>query len=205
MKYLGWVGGMWTAAIACAAMGCMSEGSTAHHLETGPDPGTVLTPTGGDQGPGPVASSVAMPARPAGDVTMDVAVTGQRDGTPAVTLEISRDGGASYGPASMGPPAAGATPDHVTVVWHSLADLGVRVDAAQGMGPARLFTTPAIHNRHAAARRVDFYLANYGAWSDDSVAIARRYQMVIAHPQHADLRRETVAALQQGVKPDDAS
>src|SRR6185369_15624061 len=168
MKYLGWVGGMWTAAIACAATGCMSEGSTAHHLETGPDPGTVLTPTGGDQGPGPAASTVALPSRPAGDVAMDVAVTGLRDGTPAVTLEISRDGGASYGPATMATPAAGATPDHVTVVWHSLADLGVRVDApvpiritvgdAQGTGPARLFTTPAIHNRHAAARRVDFYL-----------------------------------------------
>src|SRR5256885_6300670 len=63
-----WVGVWWTVALACAAIACMNEGSAAHHVGTDPDPGTVIRPTGGEEGRGPAASSIALPSRPSGDV-----------------------------------------------------------------------------------------------------------------------------------------
>src|SRR3954469_1637739 len=128
MRSLGWVAGCLGAAISCVGIGCTDDGSSTHKGSQG-DPGTVIKPSGGADGPGPKASGIALPSQPSGDIAMDITVAGMRDGVPSVTLEISRDGGATFAPASMGTTTPDATPDHVTVVWHSLADVGVRVDA----------------------------------------------------------------------------
>lgn len=55
----------------------------------------------------------------------------------------------------------------------------------------------------AVARAVDNYLANYGTWSPEAIEIARRYQLVIAHPGRTDISRAQIAAIQAGVDPDD--
>ena len=56
---------------------------------------------------------------------------------------------------------------------------------------------------HAKARQIDHYLANYGTWSDATVAIAHEYQLVIVNPSHGNLHREDIAAIQTGANPSD--
>ncbi len=58
---------------------------------------------------------------------------------------------------------------------------------------------------HARARKVDRYLANYGSWDANSVAVAKRAQLAIVHPDHAELTRAQVADIQAGVDPNDPS
>jgi hypothetical protein len=54
------------------------------------------------------------------------------------------------------------------------------------------------------ARKIDHYLVNYGPWSDDSVATARHYQLVIVHPALSNnVTRDLVARIQAGVDPND--
>src|SRR3954465_15349293 len=92
--------------IARRAIGC-ADGEPSAHKGTQGDPGTVIKPTGGAEGPGPTASSIGLPSQPSGDISMDVALTGMRGGTPVIALEISRDGGASFSLASIGPTTPG--------------------------------------------------------------------------------------------------
>ncbi|HET6285017.1 MAG TPA: hypothetical protein VFH73_28930 [Polyangia bacterium] len=47
--------------------------------------------------------------------------------------------------------------------------------------------------------RVTSYLINYGPWTTDSVAVAKRHQLVIAHPRYGLLTRALVAEIQRGV------
>ncbi|HVT07146.1 MAG TPA: hypothetical protein VHO67_06795 [Polyangia bacterium] len=60
-------------------------------------------------------------------------------------------------------------------------------------------------DRHAAARRVERYLANYGGWSSDAVALAQKVDLVIAHPGNAKLTHADVRRLQAGANPSDPS
>src|SRR3954471_6646474 len=93
----------------------------------GADPqGTILKRLPGGDGPagGPNIASVRFPPDPAGDITMDVAVSGSRGAPVQVTLEVSRDGGQTFKAASAD--AAGDTGDGVAVLWHSIADVGFR-------------------------------------------------------------------------------
>ncbi|MES1166097.1 MAG: hypothetical protein ABUR63_10080 [Verrucomicrobiota bacterium] len=56
---------------------------------------------------------------------------------------------------------------------------------------------------HAAARRVEHYIANYGTWSTDALALAQQVDLVIAHPDNAKLTRGDVRRLQAGADPSD--
>jgi hypothetical protein len=56
---------------------------------------------------------------------------------------------------------------------------------------------------HAAARAVDHYVANYGAWTAEDFAVAKRHQLVIANPGPANLSRADVENLQAGVDSND--
>ncbi|HSS38039.1 MAG TPA: hypothetical protein VLT58_04660, partial [Polyangia bacterium] len=58
---------------------------------------------------------------------------------------------------------------------------------------------------HAAARRVQHYLANYGSWSSEALALAQKVDLVIAHPGNGNLTRGDVRRLQAGADPSDPS
>ena len=64
---------------------------------------------------------------------------------------------------------------------------------------------PRTDDLHAAARRVEHYLANYGGWSPESLALAQKVDLVIAHPGNAKLTRADVERLQAGANPSDPS
>jgi hypothetical protein len=55
------------------------------------------------------------------------------------------------------------------------------------------------------ARLVDRYLANYGGWSPEAVAIARRHDLVILYPSREHATRDLVRSIQQGTDPNDPS
>ncbi len=54
---------------------------------------------------------------------------------------------------------------------------------------------------HLKARQIDHFLSNYGSWTDDALAIAKRHQLVIVYPAHANLTHAEIAALQAGADP----
>jgi len=56
---------------------------------------------------------------------------------------------------------------------------------------------------HVLARDVDHYLANYGPWTADDVATAKRHQLVIVDTGRGNLGRAQIADLQAGVAPGD--
>jgi hypothetical protein len=58
-------------------------------------------------------------------------------------------------------------------------------------------------NLHALARTVDHYVANYGPWTADDVAIAKRHQLAIVDPGRGNLGRAEIADLQAGVDHSD--
>ncbi len=92
--------------------------------------------------------------------------------------------------------AAGAWGVAVAVVL-GVAGVGCGAGGGSGFGSSS--------DPHEAARRIDRYLVNYGPWPDESVAAARRYQMVILHPAPSNgVTRGLVAQIQAGVEPDDA-
>ncbi|WP_166245120.1 hypothetical protein [Paenibacillus turpanensis] len=45
---------------------------------------------------------------------------------------------------------------------------------------------------------IDHYMIHYGQLNDQVIALAQSYQLVILHPQHANLTREQVKRIQQG-------
>ena len=170
-------------------------------------------PGGGAPEAGPDVASVILPDGAAGDIDLEVSVTGARGGALEVAVALSRDDGASFRPATVSRGAEPDAADRVRLIWHSLRDIGFRthrpvilsftVSDAQGPGPIAKFVTPVLDNLRAAAHNVDHYLANYGPFDDASIAIAQRYQMVIAHTRHPSLTPAQVASIQQGVRADD--
>jgi hypothetical protein len=54
------------------------------------------------------------------------------------------------------------------------------------------------------ARQVDNFLINYGPWDAASISIAKRYDVVVAHPSQG-LTRSIVMEIQKGENPDDPS
>jgi len=197
-------------AVLVALLGCGGGGAG-----TGGTGGTSFRRLPGDPGAGgagPAVTSISAPGTVSGDVPIDVAVTGARGGTLAVELEVSRDADGSFHPATASTAPASAD-GHVALVWHSLRDVGFRshdpvrlrftASDGQGAGPPSTFVTPRIDNLHAAARHVDSYVANYGAWSPDGVAIAKTVQLAIVHPKRGDVTRDLVASIQRGVSAAD--
>ena len=51
------------------------------------------------------------------------------------------------------------------------------------------------------AAQVENFLINYGPWDADSIAVARRYDVVVVHPSQG-ITRDIVEQIQQGVDPD---
>jgi hypothetical protein len=49
------------------------------------------------------------------------------------------------------------------------------------------------------SRHIDRYLVNYSTWSADEIAVAKRHQLVVAHPRSGQLTRSVVAEIQRGV------
>jgi hypothetical protein len=155
---------------------------------------------------------------------MDVAVQGGRGGALTVALEVSPDGGGNFHPGAVasaavaaagggGGASAGASA-HMTLVWHSLRDIGFRTPAqlvqlrfkvsdGQGAGPRATFAAPSMDNLRAAARHVDSYVVNYGPWSPDAVTIGKSVQLAIVHPKGGNATRELVASLQAGASAGD--
>jgi hypothetical protein len=77
----------------------------------------------------------------------------------------------------------------------AIAAAGCRGDGAGSAGSGRQL--------HEAARAVDQYVANYGAWTANDVAIAKRHQLVIADPGRANLSRADIEDMQRGAVRDD--
>src|SRR4051794_36200583 len=198
---------LWAAMAACS--GAARPGSA------NPDGAAVSPPAGGggtsvvpNGGTGSVAVTDVKIGQPdaAGVIELRLTVQGAR-GPFDAAVAVSR-GGLPFAPASVTGTSAPAGSAGLTVDWQPLDDIGFRPDATVvlrfvvtdelGAGPAKDFPVPAFANRHAAGRRVDHYLANYGDWSDNEVALARRYDLVIVHPGQGRLTRAQVASLQQG-------
>ena len=51
----------------------------------------------------------------------------------------------------------------------------------------------------AAGNQVASWMANYGFWSADAIAVARQHQLVVLHPHRQETSRALIAQLQQGV------
>jgi hypothetical protein len=175
------------------------------------DAGVVGDAGGGGSAPVVTGVTFADPDT-AGAVRLRVSVSGGRGGSIGVSAAISR-AGLAFKPASLGASSYAPATSTVVVSWHPLDDIGFRPDSTVQMqltandgvgdGPPATFAVPAFANRHAAARRVNHYIANYGGWTADTIADARKYDLVIAHTAHAKLTRANVAALQQGVDASD--
>jgi hypothetical protein len=172
--------------------------------------GTGGSGGGGSGGPAVTAVTFGSPDVN-GAVAVRATVGGGRGGTLRVAAAVARAGGAFAGASTGGQTVdAGGV---VTIDWHPLDDIGFRPDATvvvqltasdgAGAGPPATFAVPAFANRHAAARRVEHHLINYGTWSAAAIATAQKYDLVIAHPVGGMLVRSTIAALQQGVAAGD--
>ncbi|HVV84927.1 MAG TPA: hypothetical protein VHE35_17805 [Kofleriaceae bacterium] len=218
-----------TALVLMVAAGCTAgDGGSANDArDGGPFDDSSVEPIDGGVGdgsapgdPGPRLLGIGVPANPEGQVELSVRVRDDTSATVDLALELSCDGGASWRPATVVSSLTGlpAGPDGVTslVEWSSVDDTPVhaavtcalRATATDADGLASrplVVPLPPIDNLRAAARRVDHYMSHYGSWSDALVATARRYQLVILDPLHADLTRERVAAIQQGADPADPS
>jgi hypothetical protein len=163
----------------------------------------------------PVVSQVRIPPGASGAISVELTIEGAGAGNGAgdgagalqVAVEVSRDGGATFRPATI---TAGAAV--TSLVWSSLDDIGFRtagdvilrftvtVGSGGGVvaGARSSFLVPRLDNLRAAARRVDRYTINYGSWTDANVALAKRYQLVIAAPGHGDMTAAQVRAIQLG-------
>jgi hypothetical protein len=184
---------------------------------------------GAPAGAGPGVLSVSIPAGASGVIPLSLSLIDHQADRVQLAASVSLDQGASWKTAHVrvpgsNPPGDGTIPVQLPaddvgvtsiVTWDSLADIGFHTprsvllrltpsDAASAGTPAQ-FATPEIDNLRAAARRVDHYLINYGAWDAASIAIAKRHQLVVLRPDRGDLDRAAIADLQAGVDPNDPS
>jgi hypothetical protein len=203
------------AIVAAGAGGCGGSSETSSH----PADGSAVVPGdgGADTGPpanvtAPTVTDLRVPMPAGGIMPLVAVVDGVRAAPVQVSVEVSTDAATFHAAtvATAVPPGATGHVE-VSITWQAIADLGLRANGTvtlrltaqdpQGSGPPTLHTIQ-IDNLRAAARSVDHYLANYGAWSADTIALGQRYQMVIAHPgRSANLTRAQVAALQAGADP----
>jgi hypothetical protein len=159
------------------------------------------------------ATQVRVPAGAGGSVPLEVTVQGVRQPPVQATIEISIDG-ATFRPATLS--GVSATADgsgaSIAATWDAVGDLGahasgpvsLRITPADAVGQGQPATfTPQIDNLRAMARQVDHFISNYGPWNDASLAVAKRVDLVIAHPGNANLTRAAVQGLQAGANPTD--
>jgi hypothetical protein len=202
-----------------AAAGCSDDSRVGTETDGGaPDAPTSLPrlPSPVD-GPGPVVTEVQFPGNAAGDIVMELGVAGVRAAPVRVRVEVSRDAGATFQPATAEPVGAAdpSRTDRLTMVWRSLTDLGFRTAGqvvlrfvagdAQGDGSPALYAAPALDNLRAAAARVDHYIAGYGPWDAAAIAVAQRYQLAIVHTRQPSLTRNDVATIQHGANAVDTA
>ena len=76
--------------------------------------------------------------------------------------------------------------------------VGAALVARELDGPADVTKTPAPDSVRGRAARLDSYLVNYGPWTDEAVTLARRHDLVIAHPSSGRLTADLVARLRGG-------
>jgi hypothetical protein len=60
-------------------------------------------------------------------------------------------------------------------------------------------TTPTPPPPPATGKGISSWMANYGFWSADAIAVAQKHQLVLLHPHKQETSRALVAQLQQGV------
>jgi hypothetical protein len=173
---------------------------------------------GVDGGAGPRVVEARTPWQASGNFPILLALAGVGDGALQIHVEVSRDGRQAFRPATLvgvadggGLPgwlaATGSAP--VSAQWQSLTDVGFRSGDAvqlrftvrQGAltGPSRRFQVSDLDNLRAASRLVDRYVVNYGAWSDEDRAVARRSQLVIGAPGDGGMTRDDIADIGGGV------
>lgn len=163
-------------------------------------------------GPPPSVLSVSVPSDAVGIVPLRVKVADPGGGAVNVRLRVSLDGGLSWRPGHYGaePKELASSPEGTEqiVEWDSIKDLGFHKPAAarlevvaenRGGGSAPVeVNTPVIDNLRARARRIQSYVINYGDWNDDSIAFAKKHDLVILHPTASYLDRDFIANIQQG-------
>ena len=201
------------AAVRTPAGGAIAVGRPLQAIDDG-------APT--DGGPGPRVVEARVPWQASGTFPLSLALAGVGDGALQIHVEVSRDGRAAFRPATF---ADGATGDGrpgwiatagsapLTVQWQSLADVGfrsgdgaqLRFTVRQGSvtGAPTRFQVTDLDNLRAASRLVDRYVINYGAWSGDDRAVARRSQLVIGAPGDGGMTRDDIANIGAGDDPDD--
>jgi hypothetical protein len=178
-----------------------------------PDGGVMPPPDAGNPAVLRV-KALQMPASSGGTVPLVALIDGVRVPPVQTTVEVSKDG-TTFGPATVSRAtfsSDGATGGQAALTWDAVQDLGLRA-----VGTYRLRVTPAdgagvgqtaeftisIDNLRAAARRVAHYIANYGSWSSDALALAQHTDLVIAHPGNANLSRSDIQRMQAGADPND--
>lgn len=176
----------------------------------------------GAVGQGPRVVEVRIPWQASGTFPIWLALAGVGDGGLQIHVEVSRDGRDAFRPATFDAAdtgdarpgwiaAAGGAP--LTVKWRSLADVGfragdrtqLRFTVRQGSvtGAPTRFQVMELDNLRAASRLVDRYVINYGDWSDEDRAVARRSQLVIGAPGGGGMTRDDIANIGGGQDPDD--
>jgi hypothetical protein len=199
------------------AGGAIDSGRPLKAVDDGPSAGA-----GGAVGQGPRVVEVRIPWQASATFPIWLSLAGVADGALQIHVEVSRDGRDAFRPATFGDAgtadagsgwiaAAGRAP--VTVKWRSLADVGFRAgDQAQlrftvrqgGVtGAPTRFQVTNLDNLRAASRLVDRYVINYGDWSAEDRAVARRSQLVIGAPGDGGMTRADIADIGGGQDPDD--
>lgn len=196
--------------------GACGGSASADDVDPAGEPGPPLPRrAGGEDGNGrPVVSRLRMPSSAAGLIRLTAELSGMTRPARQITVEVARGGGDDFAVATATVGAISSTTEgraEGVITWDSVRDLGFRAPAPfllrltasdeVGAGPAAVFEGPAIENLRAAARGVDAYLANYHDWTEDEIAIAKRHQLVIAHPARNNLSREALRSIQAGVDP----
>jgi hypothetical protein len=198
--------------VGCGDSSGMQGAPLGPNMDGGQTETVVRTPVG----EGPFVISVAFPAGANDTIPLQITLFDTRADRVKLVIELSLDGGSTWRPARVSA-TDGLPADSVgkvsTVSWDSVKDVGFHAPRsatlrltpsdAQGTGVPYVLDTPVIDNLRAAARRVDYYLANYGRWTPDSIQLAKQHQLVIVHPRHGNMDRGLIAEIQAGMDPND--
>ena len=173
---------------------------------------------GGGSSPTLPTVTVTMPTTLVGTVNLQVTLQSDLESTADVVVEVSRDGGATFHPASTfgaeGLSASAAGTQHV-IRWDTLADLGfrpladaqlrvsTRVNGATGTPVVN--SIPAADNLGLAVSMVERPMLHYGPVDDAVEDIAKKHDLVVIHPSVGAVTVAAVRRIQQGTDPDDPS
>ncbi|MBK8977045.1 MAG: hypothetical protein IPM29_14110 [Planctomycetes bacterium] len=171
-------------------------------------------------GPAPQLGAPAItPAADGADAVLLFTLADPEARPVTLTVEVSRDAGASWRPARIddlaGAPTFATTtaPVEIALAWHCLDDLGFRELASPrlritaradgGRAAELLIEVPALPRLKAAVARVRDPMIHYGSFDAPTLELARQHDLVVLHPVNAGIDRTIVESIQQGVDPDD--